>query len=261
MVHADTMMKSDQTLEGDNSNQAGRDIHVINNDYAPDIERAEKILEEIFQKKLPYFTEIAEQTARERVKPVAEEMVRKILQQKPEAINAFAEPAVQYMLGSTMKTASSTDDSVIRDTLIQLAVDHVLSEERSYDRIVDEQPIDVPQKMNRDILKSLQELAFWNTKCAFVTKDNIINFLTKGIYTFDYGTHLESIGCAKLNSKNTVDKKLMRHLQMLVCDIYRYSLSKFIKFMECIFLLILVKLKHCHPDYSKRKSAKKPSPG
>jgi len=229
MVHADTMMKSDQTLEGDNSNQAGRDIHVINNDYAPDIERAEKILEEIFQKKLPYFTEIAEQTARERVKPVAEEMVRKILQQKPEAINAFAEPAVQYMLGSTMKTASSTDDSVIRDTLIQLAVDHVLSEERSYDRIVDEQAIDVPQKMNRDILKSLQELAFWNTKCAFVTKDNIINFLTKGIYTFDYGTHLESIGCAKLNSKNTVDKKTdassadvsLRYLQIQSKQIYK----------------------------------------
>ena len=28
--------------------------------------------------------------------------------------------------------------------------------------------------MNRDILKSLQELAFWNVKCSFVADYNII---------------------------------------------------------------------------------------
>lgn len=201
------MLKNEQSVDGDNNNQAGRDIHVTNNYYDLATEEAEKICEEIFQKRLPYFTEVAEQTARKRIKPVAEKIILEILQQKPEAINEFAEPEVQYMLGSTMKTASSTDDSVIHDTLVQLAVNHVLSKKRSYDRIIDEQAIDVLQKMNRDILKSLQELAFWNVKCSFVADYNIVNFLTKGIYAFDYGTYLESIGCAKLNSKNIVDKK------------------------------------------------------
>lgn len=190
------MLKSDQTLEGDNSNQAGRDIQIIHNYYDLDIEKAEKIIEEIFQKRLPYFTEIAEQTARERIKPVAEEIIWKILQQKPEAINEFAEPEVQYMLGSAMKTASSTDDSVVHDTLVRLAVDHVLSEGRSYERIVDEQAIEVLQKMNRDVLRSLQELAFWNTKCEFVTEENIINYITKNAFYFRYRTYLNSTGCS-----------------------------------------------------------------
>ena len=67
---------------------------------------------------------------------------------------------MQYMLGSAMKTASSTDDSVVHDTLVQLAVEHVLSEERSYDRIVDGQAIEVLQKNNRDVLSELTRISF-----------------------------------------------------------------------------------------------------
>lgn len=196
------MLKSDQTLEGNNSNQAGRDMHIINNYYDLDIEKAEKIIEEIFQKRLPYFTEIAEQTARERVKPVAEKIIWKILQQKPEAINEFAEPEVQYMLSSAMKTASSTDDDVVCDVLVQLAVDHVLSEERSYERIVDEQAIEMLQKMNREILQSLQELAFWTIKCNFITEKNIKIYIKRGAFRCHHRTYLESIGCVKLNSSD-----------------------------------------------------------
>ena len=218
-------LKSEQSVEGDNNLQAGRDINQYGISYAD----AKEIAMDIYRNELPYLTKLASDKAWERVEPVLNEILAQIHQKKPEAINEFAEPEVQYMLGSAMKTASSTDDSVVHDTLVQLAVDHVFSKGRSYDRIIAEQPMEILQKMNRDILKSLQELAFWNVKCSFVADYNIINLLTKGIYSFDYGTYLESIGCAKLNSKNIVERKAnlsssdvkLRYLQVQSKQMYK----------------------------------------
>lgn len=138
------MLKSDQSIDGNNNNQAGRDINQYGISYAD----AKEIALDIYRNELPYLTKLAADEAWKRVEPVLNEILAQIHQKKPEAINAFAEPEVQYMLGSTMKTASSTDDSVVHDTLVQLAVDHVLSEGRSYERIIDEQAIETLQKMN-----------------------------------------------------------------------------------------------------------------
>lgn len=202
-------------------------MHIINNYYDLDIEKAEKIIEEIFQKRLPYFTEIAEQTARERVKPVAEKIIWKILQQKPEAINEFAEPEVQYMLSSAMKTASSTDDDVVCDVLVQLAVDHVLSEGKSYERIVDEQAIEMLQKINRGILKSLQEAAIWtqNYSCRWINANSIIQCLRKCCY-FSYEDYLEFIGCIvkkdNLDLRTLFEQNFLNFYCSKVRELYGY---------------------------------------
>lgn len=185
------MLKSDQSIEGNNNNQAGRDINHYGISYAD----AKEIAMDIYRNELPYLTTLASDKAWKRVEPMLNEILDQIHQKKPEAINEFAEPEVQYMLGSAMKTASATDDSVVHDTLVQLAVEHVLGEERSYKRIIDQQAINVLQKMNRDILRSLQEVAFWNTPCAFVTEDNIIEYISKYSFKLFYPEHLESIGC------------------------------------------------------------------
>ena len=187
------MLKSEQSVEGNNNLQAGRDINQYGISYAD----AKEIALDIYRNELPYLTKLASDKAWERVEPVLNEILAQIHQKKPEAINEFAEPEVQYMLGSAMKTASSTDDSVVHDTLVQLAVEHVLSEERSYDRIVDGQAIEVLQKMNRDVLRSLQELAFWNMDCRFISEKNIREYLTYGQYPYKYANYLNTIGCAK----------------------------------------------------------------
>lgn len=195
------MLKSEQSVEGNHNIQAGRDINQYGISYAD----AKEIALDIYRNELPYLTKLASDKAWERVEPVLNEILAQIHQKKPEAINEFAEPEVQYMLGSAMKTASSTEDSVVHDTLVQLAVDHVLSEGRSYERIVDQQAIEVLQKMNRDILKSLQELAFWNTKCEFVNQSNILDFLYKYHYPAAYLHYLESIGCVKYNIQSNLN--------------------------------------------------------
>lgn len=119
-----------------------------------------------------------------------------IHQKKPEAINEFAEPEVQYMLGNAMKTAGSTDDSVIHDVLVQLAVDHVLSEKRSHDRIINEQVIDTLQKMNGEMLICLQKIAFWQRLYAFINPSNVIKLAkTATQCSSRYIGYLESINC------------------------------------------------------------------
>lgn len=198
------MLKSEQSVEGNNNLQAGRDINQYGISYAD----AKEIALDIYRNQLPYMTKLASDKAWKRVEPVLNEILAQIHQKKPEAINEFAEPEVQYMLGSAMKTASSTDDHVVHDTLVRLAVDHVLSEERSYDRIVDEQAIEALQKMNQKILKSLQELAFWNHLFTAVDEENIIEYLSKD-YGFAYSEHLELSGCI-VKTKSTDLERLAR---------------------------------------------------
>lgn len=169
------MLKNEQSVEGDNNLQAGRDINQYGISYAD----AKEIALDIYRNELPYLTKLASDKACERVEPVLNEILVQIHQKKPEAINEFAEPEVQYMLGSAMKTASSTEDHVVHDTLVQLAVDHVLSKGKSYERIVDEQAIEVLQKMNREILTNLQQISFWNGTFPFVNSDNILTYPLK----------------------------------------------------------------------------------
>ncbi len=169
------MLKSEQSVEGNNNLQAGRDINQYGISYAD----AKEIALDIYRNQLPYMTKLASDKAWERVEPVLNKIFAQIHQKKPEAINEFTEPEVQYMLGSAMKTASSTDDSVVHETLVQLAVDHVLSEGRSYDRIVGQQAIEELQKMNRNILRSLQELAFWTVNCKEVVCKVVLH--TEGV--------------------------------------------------------------------------------
>ena len=96
-------LKSEQSVEGDNNLQAGRDINQYGISYAD----AKEIAMDIYRNELPYLTKLASDKAWERVEPVLNEILAQIHQKKPEAINEFAEPEVQYMLGSAMKTASS----------------------------------------------------------------------------------------------------------------------------------------------------------
>lgn len=217
------MLKREQSIEGNNNLQAGRDINLYGNSYTD----VKEIALDIFRSQLPYLTQKASDKAWERVEPVLNEILVQIHQKKPEAINEFAEPEVQYMLGNAMKTAGSTDDDVVCDVLVQLAVDHVLSEGKSYERIVDEQAIEMLQKINRGILKSLQEAAIWtqNYSCRWINANSIIQCLRKCCY-FSYEDYLEFIGCIvkkdNLDLRTLFEQNFLNFYCSKVRELYGY---------------------------------------
>lgn len=176
-------------------------------------EHARQIALEVFDANFLRLSEQAARTAQERAQELADEFVRRLYDERPDAAEKLRNPAVQYSLFNVQREYAKTGNVHCKEEQLKLLIHRIASEEQSLKQIVLDEAIETLPKLSREqrdfiaYIFAIDNLATRLLQKEFELERQII----------DTGEFFERVALFCRVPSKELRRHLVSHLQYLGC--------------------------------------------
>ncbi len=175
--------------------------------------------------------------AEARVMRVVNKLLEQIYHLKPEAINTFNEPIIQYMLANLTKIAASNPTDEFDSLTIKLAIEYITANDDGIDKLMINEALKILSKTSREVLVHIQILNFFlnvsnvkKNRESFIYYKQLISEILRGKSFHPIFRYMEDINLIKSPSTGI---RLSIPLEEQISSLYEklrqhnyYSLTK-----------------------------------